>query len=73
MARKRSGFASTSEVRRIARLAKEFGIEIAALRVGSDGAVTVFDARLAALRSTESEADAAVSAWEKGRDGGEQA
>lgn len=63
MTRKRSGLASSGEVRRILRLASEFGFEVAALRLSGDGSVTVFDARVTP-QTVEGDADAALRKWE---------
>lgn len=66
MTRKRSDLASSAEVRRVLRLANEFGVEVAALRLSGDGSITVFDAR-AAPQTVEGDADDALRKWEAAR------
>lgn len=43
MTRRRSRYAPDEQVRRVARLAAEMGIKPAAVRLGADGSVIVFD------------------------------
>jgi hypothetical protein len=61
--RKRSGLATSAEIRRVLRLATEFGIDVVAVKIGGDGSVTVVDARNNAP-DDESDADAALRSWE---------
>lgn len=63
MTRKHSGIASSAEVRRVLRLANEFGVEVAALRLSGDGSITVFDARVTP-QTLEGDADDALRKWE---------
>lgn len=63
MTRKRSGLASSAEVRRAFRLAAELGVEVAALRLSGDGSITVFDARVKP-DSVQGDADDALRKWE---------
>lgn len=63
MTRKRSGLASSAEVRRVLRLASECGVGIAALRLSADGSITVFD-QTAPPKAVEDDPNAALREWE---------
>lgn len=58
--------ASSGEVRRVLRLAAEFGIAPAVLRLGADGSVLI-SAASAPVAVTTDEPDEALAAWEAER------
>lgn len=59
-------YAPSAQVRRIARLAAELGIQVAGLRLGADGSVLISSAPNAAPGAL-SEPDEALAAWEAER------
>lgn len=67
MTRRRSRYAPDDQVRRVARLAQEMGIQPSGLTLGADGSVTVLDsAGTAAVTSRGGEtAEDALAAWER--------
>lgn len=64
MARQRPQYASDAQVRRIARLAAELGIDAAALHVGGDGSVLIIGASRSPAHGTTDEAEEALETWE---------
>lgn len=65
MTRRRSRYAPDDQVRRVARLASEMGIQAAGLRLGADGSVLIVDTGVGrALSSGRTDPDAALEEFE---------